>query len=434
MQTKIPPHSEDDEKSMLATLLIDTGESINYINLVNEDCFYSTKHKELYNAISLSLKQSKSINFPIITRIFPDPSHIARIMENEPVSGNAKYTARKLKDYAIKRRFMTFCASKYEEVCSGTISGKKSVDDAIQELMDYEIKGKGEPEHISKIMPEILKDIESLERGEKPYQGIMSNLKNLDKITNGFKNSDLIIIAARPSMGKTALVMNIGTNIARDENKAVLIFSLEMSKKQLVHRVSCSEARVNSVRLSNCEYDREEIQRFKDTSQMVDTYPLIIDDTPNQSIEDIRRKSYEAKKKHDIGLIIIDYIQIMKMPKADRMDLKVGIITAGLKGIAKSLDVPVVALSQLNRALESRNNKRPIMSDLRESGAIEQDADVIMFIYRDEVYNQDENNPNKGKAEIDIAKNRNGPTNRAYLMWNSKYTRFDNLTTVTYGN
>jgi replicative DNA helicase len=431
MQSKILPHSDEDEKSMLATLLIDIGESENYINLVDEDCFYSTKNKELYNAIRLSLKQAKTIDFPIIARLFPDISYVQNIMDKHPVSVNEKYTARKLKDYDIKRRFMAFCASKYEEVSSGVISGKKSVDDAIQELMGYEIKGKGEPKHISKIMPDIIKDIEKLEKGEKPYQGIMSNLKNLDRITNGFKNSDLIIIAARPSMGKTALVMNIATNIARDENKTVLVFSLEMSEKQLVHRISCSESRVNSVRLSNGEADREDIQRFKDTSSMVESYPLIIDDKGNQSIEDIRRKAYEAKKKHDVKMIIIDYLQIMKLPSAERMDLKVGIITAGLKGIAKSLDIPVVALSQLNRALESRNNKRPIMSDLRESGYIEQDADVIMFIYRDEVYNPE--SKDIGKAEIDIAKNRNGPTSRAYLKWTGKYTRFDNLTTVNYG-
>jgi replicative DNA helicase len=259
----------------------------------------------------------------------------------------------------------------------------------------------------------------------------MSNLTNLDKITNGFKKSDLIVIAARPSMGKTALVMNMGTNIARDENKSVLVFSLEMSKKQLIHRISCSEARVNSVRLSNGEADRDDIQRFKDTSSMVESYPIHIDDTGNQSLEDIRRKSYEAKKKHNIELIIIDYLQLMKYPPGERTDLKVGAITKGLKSIAKSLDVPVVVLSQLNRALETRNNKRPIMSDLRESGAIEQDADVIMFIYRDEVYNEKTNDI--GKAEIDVAKNRNGPTNKAILMWNDRYTRFDNLTTVNYG-
>jgi replicative DNA helicase len=431
MQSKILPHSDEDEKSMLATLLIDIGESENYINLVDEDCFYSTKNKELYNAIRLSLKQAKAIDFPIITRIFNDVSYVANIMDKHPVSVNEKYTARKLKDYDIKRRFMAFCALKYEEVSSGVVSGKKSVDDAIQELMNYEIKGKGEPKHISKIMPGIIKDIEKLENGERPYQGIMSNLANLDKITNGFKKSDLIVIAARPSMGKTALVMNIATNIARDENKSVLVFSLEMSEKQLVHRISCSESRVNSVRLSNGECDRDEIRRFKDTSAMVESYPIIIDDTDNQSIEDIRRKAYEAKKKHNIGMVAIDYLQIMKMPTAERMDLKVGVITKGLKGIAKSLDIPVVVLSQLNRSLESRVNKRPIMSDLRESGSIEQDADVIMFIYRDEVYNPE--SKDKGKAEVDIAKNRNGPTNRAFLMWNSKYTRFDNLTTVNYG-
>jgi len=430
MLNKIPPHSDDDEKSMLATLLIDIGESANYINLVSEDCFYSTKNKDLYNAIDISLKQTKQIDFPLIARLFPDPTYIAKIMNDHPVSLNEKYTARKLKDYAIKRKVIEFCMMKQEEIYTGMISGKKSVDDAIQELMEYEVKGKGEPVHISKVIPEIIKDIELLEAGETPYQGIMSNLSNLDKITNGFKKSDLVIIAARPSMGKTALVMNIGTNIARDENKAVLVFSLEMSQKQLIHRISCSESRVNSVRLSNGEADKDDIQRFKDTSGMVESYPILIDDTGNQSIEDIRRKSYEAKKKHNIEMIIIDYIQLMKYPKGERTDLKVGMITKGLKGIAKSLDVPVVALSQLNRALESRPNKRPIMSDLRESGAIEQDADVIMFVYRDEVYNPE--TKFKGQAEIDVAKNRNGPTNKAFLKWQSKYTRFDNLTVVNY--
>ena len=237
----------------------------------------------------------------------------------------------------------------------------------------------------------------------------------------------MIILAARPSMGKTALALNIARNAAIDGNVPVAIFSLEMSKESLTERLLCAEARVDSGRLRGGFINPDDWERITEAASVLSEAPIYIDDSPDISATSIRTKSRRLKMDKDLGMVIIDYIQLMKgSGGTERRDLEISEISRSLKLLAKELNVPVVGLSQLNRKLEERADKRPQMSDLRESGALEQDADVIMFIYRDEVYNKDENNPNRGTAEVIIAKQRNGPTGIIPLSFLGQYTRFEN--------
>jgi len=249
-----------------------------------------------------------------------------------------------------------------------------------------------------------------------------------DHKTSGLQNSDLVILAARPSMGKTAFALNVARNAALDANVPVAVFSLEMSKEQLSMRMLSSEARLNSTRLRSGFISQEDWMRITEAAGNLTNAPIYIDDSPGITAMEIRAKSRRLKMDKNVGLVIIDYLQLMQgRHSAERRELEISEISRSLKALAKELDIPVLAISQLNRMLEQRSDKRPQLSDLRESGALEQDADVVAFIYRDEIYNKDEDNPNKGKAELIISKQRNGPVGVISLTFLDAYTRFENL-------
>ena len=257
--------------------------------------------------------------------------------------------------------------------------------------------------------------------------GIPTGFTRLDHMTSGLQGSDLIILAARPAMGKTALALNIARNAAFESDVPVAIFSLEMSKEQLSMRMLCSEARVDSSRVRSGFLNPEDWHRITDAAGSLSEAPIFIDDSPDISTTSIRTKCRRLKMDKDLGLVVIDYLQLMRgRQDTERRDLEISEISRSLKLLAKELNVPVLALSQLNRKLEERSDKRPQLSDLRESGALEQDADVVAFIYRDEVYNKDENNPNRGTAEVILSKQRNGPTGVVPLTFLGAYTRFEN--------
>jgi replicative DNA helicase len=258
--------------------------------------------------------------------------------------------------------------------------------------------------------------------------GVPTGFSHLDNLTSGLQKSDLIILAARPSMGKTALALNIARNAAVEANIPVAIFSLEMSKEQLSLRMLCSEARIDSSRLRSGFFSMEDWHRLTDAAGLLSESPIYIDDSASLTAMDIRAKARRLKMDKNIGLIIIDYLQLMQgRAGAERRDLEISEISRAMKALAKELDLPVMALSQLNRMLEQRTDKRPRLSDLRESGALEQDADVVAFIYRDEVYNKEEDNPSRGIAEILLSKQRNGPTGDVNLAFLNSFTRFENL-------
>lgn len=259
------------------------------------------------------------------------------------------------------------------------------------------------------------------------YSGILSGYRQFDVLTSGFQNSDLIILAARPSMGKTAFALNIARNVAIDDNKYVAFFSLEMSKEQLSMRLQAAEAKVNSKRLKTRIIGEDDWPKVPEAVGIISDASIFIDDSPNLTAMEIRAKSRRLKKDKGLSLIIIDYLQLMKGPSVkDRKDLEIAEISRSLKSLAKELNIPIIVLSQLSRMVEQRSDKRPLMSELRESDAIEQEADIIVFIYRDEVYHKDENNPNKGKAELIVAKNRKGAVGKVILSFTVKYARFEN--------
>lgn len=292
--------------------------------------------------------------------------------------------------------------------------------------------GEGKAESIKTILVRTVEKIDTLFHNAEAITGLPSGFSELDKMTSGFQPSDLVIIAARPSMGKTTFVMNMAENAAIHAKKAVLVFSMEMPSDALAMRMMSSLGSIDQHNIRTGRLKDEDWPRVTSTIHMLSDAPLFIDDSPGLSPAEVRTRARRlAKEQGTLGLIVIDYLQLMKVPgfTSDNRTGEISEISRSLKALAKELKVPVIALSQLNRGLEQRTDKRPLMSDLRESGAIEQDADLICFIYRDEVYHPDPDNPEKGLAEIIIAKQRNGPTGRIKVKFEGAYTRFQDLTT-----
>ena len=277
-------------------------------------------------------------------------------------------------------------------------------------------------------MVETIGRLEEKQKHRSIVTGVPSGFKDLDSLTAGFQNGDLIILAARPSMGKTALALNIARYAAVEMGIPVAVFSLEMSEEQLAERLLSAEARVDASRLRSGFISRDYWIKLNNAAEILASAPIFIDDSTNVSAWDIRARSRRLKKQECVGLVVIDYLQLIKSRQsAERRDLEISEISRSLKGMAKELKIPVIALSQLNRMLEKRGDKRPILSDLRESGALEQDADLVLFIYRDEIYNQENLMPNASIAEITLAKQRNGPIGNLKLTFIKPYTRFENL-------
>jgi replicative DNA helicase len=279
---------------------------------------------------------------------------------------------------------------------------------------------------VSDIVQHSITLVEKLYDQKEPVTGVPSGLIKLDKMTAGFQPSDLVIVAARPAMGKTALVLGWAQYCGIQHNKPVALFSLEMSKEQLVLRMLCSESRISNSSVRTGDLTERDFARIVDGASRISEADIFIDDTPALTITELRAKARRLHRDHPLGLVIVDYLQLLRSPAySHSREQEISDISRSLKALAKELNVPVVALSQLNRSVESRNDKRPMTSDLRESGAIEQDADIIMFIYRDEVYNKE--SPDKGVAEIIIGKQRTGPTGTVRVAFSGEYTRFDNL-------
>jgi replicative DNA helicase len=349
-------------------------------------------------------------------------------VDTVPSAVNVEHYARIVRDKSSLRRLI----AKANEITQHCYEDAGNLDDVLNfaESAVFEIS---EDKHqaafhpISKIIESNIDALEERQGQRALVTGVPTGYTRLDHMTSGLQGSDLIILAARPSMGKTAMALNMARNAAVEANLQVAIFSLEMSKEQLSERMLCSEARVDSNRLRGGFLNPEDWHHITEAASVLSEASLFIDDSPDISATSIRTKSRRLKMDKGLDLIIIDYLQLMKGRTAtERRDLEISEISRALKLLAKELNVPVIALSQLNRKLEERSDKRPQLSDLRESGALEQDADVVAFIYRDEVYNKDENNPNRGTAEIIVAKQRNGPTGVVPLTFLGAYTRFEN--------
>jgi replicative DNA helicase len=434
---KLPPQSIEAEESILSAILLDNSTLIDILEILTAEDFYKTAHRIIFASIEALYAKSEPIDLVTLTNRLREKNelekiggaaYLARLVDTVPMAVNAHHYARIIHDKAILRTLIEH-ANTISKRCfedRGEVEGVlEFAQSAVFELSEGKSKQSFFP--ISKIIEANIDALEERQGNRALVTGITTGFTKLDTLTSGFQNSDLIILAGRPAMGKTALALNMARNAAIDGSVPVAVFSLEMSKEQLSMRMLCAEARVDSSRIRSGFLNQEDWNRITDAAGRLTEAPIFIDDSPDISTTTIRTKSMRMKMDKGLGLIVVDYLQLMRgNTKMDR-HLEIGDISRSLKLLAKELNIPVVALSQLNRKLEERSDKRPQLSDLRESGALEQDADLVAFIYRDEVYNRDENNPDSGTAEIILAKQRNGPTGVAPLAFLKAYTRFENL-------
>jgi replicative DNA helicase len=434
----LPPQSIEAEESLLSSILLDNNTLLDVIEILAVADFYRTAHQKIFAAIIDLFDKGEPVDLVTLANNLKEKSqldavggatYLARLVDAVPLAVNAQHYAKIIADKASLRRLI----EKANAIAKRCYDDRGNVDDVIDfaEASVFEISERKTSQSFYPISRLIIRNIETLEenQGNKSLvTGVPMGFGLLDNLTSGLQKSDLIILAARPSMGKTALALNIARNAAVDSNIPVAIFSLEMSRDQLSLRMLCAEARLDSSRLRGGFFSMADWHRLTDAAGILSESPIYIDDSPSLSAMEIRAKARRLKMDKNIGLVIIDYLQLMKARAgAERRDLEISEISRSLKALAKELEIPVLAISQLNRMLEQRNDKRPRLSDLRESGALEQDADVVAFIYRDEIYNQDENNPQKGIAEIILAKQRNGPIGKVKLTFLDAYTRFENL-------
>jgi replicative DNA helicase len=435
---KVPPQNLEAEESVLSAILLDNSTLLDVLETLEPEDFYRSAHAKMFTAITDLFAKNEPVDLVTLANILKEKGQLeeiggatslAKLVDTAPLAVNAQHYARIIRDKAALRKLIEHSNA----ITARCFEDSGDVDDVIDfaEKAVFEIAGNKNKKSFYPLSQIIGHSIDALEerQGNKTLvTGVSTGFSRLDNLTSGFQGSDLIILAARPSMGKTALALNIARNAAIDANTPVAVFSIEMSKEQLSMRLLCAEARIDSSRLRSGFFSREDWVSLTNAAEVLSDADIYIDDSPDLTAMSIRAKARRLKMDKNLGLVIIDYIQLMKgRSSAERRDLEISEISRGLKALAKELDIPVLALSQLNRKLEERHDKRPQLSDLRESGALEQDADVVAFIYRDEVYNKDENNPNKGIAELLLKKQRNGPTGEIKLAFISTYTRFEDL-------
>ncbi|MEN8188300.1 MAG: replicative DNA helicase [Thermodesulfobacteriota bacterium] len=435
---KVPPQNLEAEQSVLGTILLKEHSLTTVLEIIDSDAFYREGHRIIFDAmVRLFEKNEPQDSVTVINELNNDnkldsvggAAYIASLTSIVPAISNLVYYARIIKQKSVLRKLIQvnsdIAGRCYEE--QGDID--LLVDQAEQAIFDIARSKSGQSfTGLSGIIPGAFSRIEELFKRKELITGAATGYSEIDKMTAGLQPSDLIILAGRPSMGKTAFAMNIAQHAAMVDKIGVGIFSLEMSKEQLAMRLLCSVGHIDSQRIRTGRLHNEDWPKLTRAVGMLEHAPIHIDDTPAISVLEMRAKVRRLAAQNDIGMIVVDYLQLMQgRSSIENRTQEISEISRSLKAMAKELAVPVIALSQLNRGLESRTDKRPMMSDLRESGAIEQDADVICFIYRDEVYNKAEDNPDKGTAEIIIGKQRNGPTGTVKLTFLKEFTLFENL-------
>ncbi len=432
---RVMPHSAEAEQAVIGSMLMDSEAVAAAVDMLLKEDFYTGQYGILFEAMAQLYNEGKPADLiQVQERVRQNgaPPEIAGmeflrdVLASVPTSANIRHYAKIVKDKSVMRRLIR-AAQDIEESCYG---GGEELDGILfkaeKNISAITQTGGGEFQPIGEVVIEALDRIQAASNAGGKITGIATGFTDLDYKMAGLQNSDLILIAARPSMGKTAFALNIAQNVAVRHDVTTAIFSLEMSKLQLVNRIISMESKVDSKNIRTGNLSPAEWASIAEGASSVGTSKLIIDDTPGISVGELRSKCRKLKRDDNLGLVIIDYIQLMVSGgKSESRQQEVSEISRSLKGIARELNVPVIALSQLSRAVESRPDKRPMLSDLRESGAIEQDADVVMFIYREEYYNRDTDR--KGEAEIIIAKQRNGPTGTVNLAWIPDFTKFGNL-------
>ena len=444
---RLPPHSTQGEQAVLGGLMLDNGAWDKIADLIVEQDFYRREHQLIFSAIS-SLADADQ-PFDVVTLaeeldrkdVLQDVgglAYLGMLANDTPSAANIQAYAAIVREQSVIRQLIRV---------GGLIAdaGYRPKGRKVHELLDHaenmvfqiaeqQARGGGGFRSISRLLTETINRIEELYGSDDALTGVSSGFTDFDGKTSGLQKSDLIIVAGRPSMGKTTFAMNVAENVALTSGLPVAIFSMEMPGEALTMRMISSLGRVNQQAVRSGKLEDDDWPRITSAVNLLNNTKLFIDDTPALTPTELRARCRRLTKEHGtLGLVVIDYLQLMQAPDVgENRATEISAISRALKALAKELKVPVVALSQLNRSLEQRPNKRPVMSDLRESGAIEQDADLIVFIYRDEVYNED--SPDKGKAEIIIGKQRNGPIGTVMLTFQGQFTRFDNFAYDVYGD
>ncbi len=446
---KLPPHSVEAEQSVLGGILLDTTAWDKITDLVSEQDFYRYEHRLIYRHIAKLTEQAKPVDVITVAESLESNSELEKagglaylgsLAQNVPSAANIRRYAEIVRERAIMRRL----AEVGTEIATSAYNpGGRNAGQLLDEAESrvFEIAEAGERGNkgfvaIPPLLTQVVERIETLygRDNASDVTGIATGFTDLDSMTSGLQPGDLVIVAGRPSMGKTAFSINIAEHVALEVNKPVAIFSMEMGGTQLAMRMIGSVGRLNQHTLRTGKLEDDDWSRMTHALGRLNDAPIFIDETAALNSLELRSRARRLHRQNEgLGLIVIDYLQLMSSPASkgsENRATEISEISRSLKALAKELHVPVIALSQLNRSLEQRPNKRPVMSDLRESGAIEQDADLILFIYRDEVYNPD--SPDKGKAEIIIGKQRNGPIGKVELTFRGEYTRFENYASASY--
>jgi len=436
---RLPPHSIQAEQSVLGGLMLDNQTWDQIADRVTERDFYRREHRLIYNAIALLSDEGKPVDVVTIAEELERLGELASIgglpflgqlAQETPSAANIRAYADIVREHSVMRQLISVGT----EISDSGFNpeGRKSaevLDEAerkVFEIAEQKARGGSGFVSVKSVLPKVVDRIDEMFNSDATITGVSTGLHDFDEMTSGLQPSDLIIVAGRPSMGKTTFAMNVAENVALGSGRPVAVFSMEMPADSLTLRMISSLGRIDQHKVRTGKLSDEDWPRLTSAVNMLSNAKIFIDDTAAMSPTEVRARARRLKREQgDLGLIVLDYLQLMQCPSSsENRATEISAISRGLKALAKELEVPVMALSQLNRNLEQRPNKRPVMSDLRESGSIEQDADLVVFIYRDEVYNED--STDKGLAEIIIGKQRNGPIGTVRMTFMGQYTKFDN--------
>ncbi len=433
---KVPPHSVEAEEGVLGGVLVDNNSIDRAMEILLAEDFYRESHRKIMKAFLELNGRGEAIDLITVSDYLKGrneldeiggATYLAELSERVPTSANVGQYAKIVKDKAVLRALITTMNDISVRSFQAPGDVESFLDEAEQRVFEIaERKTRPAFFRVRDIVVDSMKAVEQLYEKRELVTGVPTGFIDLDKKTAGLQPGDLIIVAGRPSMGKTALALNVAQYAAQEAGHGVAVFSLEMGKEQLVFRMLCSEARVDQSKVRAGFAAERDYPKLAIAAERLSEAKIYIDDTPSLGVLELRAKARRLSRERDsnLGMIIVDYLQLMRGPVTDSREQEISAISRSLKALAKELQVPVIALSQLNRQVEQRADKRPVMADLRESGAIEQDADVIMFLYRDWVYNQKE--ADERDAELIIGKQRNGPTGTIPIAFFAEYTRFEN--------
>jgi len=436
---KVPPHSIEAEQAVLGGLMIDNSTWDQVADILAEADFYRRDHRLIFRAVAMLAEEGQPYDAVTLSEWLDNHNeldaagglaYLGSLAKNTPTAANIKAYAAIVRERSVLRQLIRvstdIAGMAYNPEGRSSADILDAAEKQVFDIAEQGARSRSGYAPIKELLVKAVDRIDTLYQNESNYTGIPTGFNDFDEMTSGLQNSDLIIVAGRPSMGKTTFAMNLVEHAAIKHRSPVLVFSMEMPGEQLVMRMMSSLGRINQHKIRTGKLEDTDWPRLTSAVGILNDAPIFIDDTPGLTPMEIRARARRIKREHGLGMIVIDYLQLMQGTRGNNENraTEISEISRSLKGLAKELNIPVVALSQLNRGLEQRPNKRPIMSDLRESGAIEQDADVIIFIYRDEVYNED--SPDKGTAEIIIGKQRNGPIGMSRLTFLGQFTRFEN--------